>query len=72
MLKNDTVKNGMSSLGLYGTVPLRAWLPPLIINSGTRFGKSLVRHETFLAMNNKVCCMMENLFLSITANIFSL
>ena len=38
MLKNDTLKNGTSSLGLYGTVPLRAWLPPLIIKSGTRFG----------------------------------
>ena len=38
MLKNDTLENGTSSLGLDGTVPLRAWLPPLIIKSGTRFG----------------------------------
>ena len=35
-------------------------------------GISLVRHEIFLAMNNKVCYIMENLFLSITVNIFSL
>ena len=35
-------------------------------------GKSLVRHEIFLATNNKVCYIMENLFLSITVNILSL